>query len=161
MVQLSHPFMTTGKTIPLTKRTFVCRVNSPIAARHPVQSLASSLLLTFVQPSPTSCCAPGLGCSPDGLCLPQPSCAPLSPDEPLQSGRPQPPCVAWSLFPLLQLSACSPQPVHPLSISLLYLLVSVSPLLGSGLLRARASSAILSLHPDCSWEVIKKYLVRK
>ena len=28
MVQLSHPYMTTGKTIALTRRTFVCKVIS-------------------------------------------------------------------------------------------------------------------------------------
>ena len=28
MVQLSHPYMTTGKTIALTKQTFVCKVIS-------------------------------------------------------------------------------------------------------------------------------------
>ena len=28
MVQLSHPYMTTGKTIPLTRRTFVGKVMS-------------------------------------------------------------------------------------------------------------------------------------
>ena len=28
MVQLSHPYMTTGKTIALTRRTFVCKVMS-------------------------------------------------------------------------------------------------------------------------------------
>ena len=161
MVQLSHPFMTTGKTIPLTKRTFVCRVNSPIAARHPVQSLASSLLLTFVQPSPTSCCAPGLECSPDGLCLPQPSCAPLSPDV-TSPERPSPASLCGLVsIPFFSSSQLVPHSRFILYQSLLYLLVSVSPLLGSGLLRARASSAILSLHPDCSWEVIKKYLVRK
>ena len=30
MVQLSHPYMTTGKTIALTKRNFVDKVMSPI-----------------------------------------------------------------------------------------------------------------------------------
>ena len=30
MVQLSHPFMTTGKTIALTRRTFVCKIMSPL-----------------------------------------------------------------------------------------------------------------------------------
>ena len=28
MVQLSHPYMTTGKTIALTRQTFVCKVMS-------------------------------------------------------------------------------------------------------------------------------------
>ena len=30
MVQLSHPYMTTGKTIALTRRTFVGKVMSPL-----------------------------------------------------------------------------------------------------------------------------------
>ena len=29
VVQLSHPYMTTGKTIALTRQTFVCKVKSP------------------------------------------------------------------------------------------------------------------------------------
>ena len=32
IVQLSHPYMTTGKTIALTRRTFVGKVMSPVAA---------------------------------------------------------------------------------------------------------------------------------
>ena len=41
-VQLSHPYMTTGKTIPLTRRTFVGKVMSPLF------NMLSRLVITFL-----------------------------------------------------------------------------------------------------------------
>ena len=41
-VQLSHPYMTTGKTIALTKRTFVGKVMSPLF------NMLSRLVITFL-----------------------------------------------------------------------------------------------------------------
>ena len=41
-VQLSHPYMTTGKTIALTRRTFVCKVMSLLF------NMLSSLVITFL-----------------------------------------------------------------------------------------------------------------
>ena len=40
MVQLSHPYMTTGKTIALTRQTFVGKVISLFAQNSPSQALA-------------------------------------------------------------------------------------------------------------------------
>ena len=48
MVQLSHPYMTTGKTIALTRQTFVGRVMSLIF------NILSKLVITFLPRS--SCC---------------------------------------------------------------------------------------------------------
>ena len=45
IVQLSHPYMTTGKTIALTRRTFVGKVMSLIV------NMLSRLLITFLQRS--------------------------------------------------------------------------------------------------------------
>ena len=42
IVQLSHPYMTTGKTIALTRRTFVGKVMSPLF------NMLSRLILTFL-----------------------------------------------------------------------------------------------------------------
>ena len=42
MVQLSHPYMTTGKTIALTGRTFVCKVMSLLF------NMISRLVITFL-----------------------------------------------------------------------------------------------------------------
>ena len=42
-VQLSHPYMTTGKTIALTRQTFVCKVMSLLL------NMLSSLVITFLQ----------------------------------------------------------------------------------------------------------------
>ena len=42
VVQLSHPYMTTGKTIPLTRRTFVGKVTSLLF------NLLSRLVITFL-----------------------------------------------------------------------------------------------------------------
>ena len=42
MVQLSHPYMTTGKTITLTRRTFVGKVMSLLL------NMPSRLLITFL-----------------------------------------------------------------------------------------------------------------
>ena len=42
MVQLSHPYMTTGKTIALTRRTFVCNVTSLLF------NMLSRLVITFL-----------------------------------------------------------------------------------------------------------------
>ena len=44
IVQLSHPYMTTGKTIALTRRTFVCKVMSLLFNMH-------STLVTAFLPS--------------------------------------------------------------------------------------------------------------
>ena len=41
-VQLSHPYMTTGKTIALTRQTFVCKVMSLLF------NMSSRLLITFL-----------------------------------------------------------------------------------------------------------------
>ena len=41
-VQLSHPYMTTGKTIALTRRTFVSKVMSPLL------NMLSRLVITFL-----------------------------------------------------------------------------------------------------------------
>ena len=41
-VQLSHPYMTTGKTIALTRQTFVCKVMSLLF------NILSSLVITFL-----------------------------------------------------------------------------------------------------------------
>ena len=41
-VQLSHPYMTTGKTIDLTRRTFVCKVMSLLL------NMLSRLVITFL-----------------------------------------------------------------------------------------------------------------
>ena len=46
-VQLSHPYMTTGKTIALTRRTFVGKVMSLLL------NMLSRLVITFL---PRSCC---------------------------------------------------------------------------------------------------------
>ena len=42
IVQLSHPYMTTGKTMPLTRQTFVCKVMSPLLNMLP------RLVITFL-----------------------------------------------------------------------------------------------------------------
>ena len=42
VVQLSHPYMTTGKTIALTRRTFVCKVMSLLL------NMLSRLVMTFL-----------------------------------------------------------------------------------------------------------------
>ena len=42
MVQLSHPYMTTGKTIALTRWTFVGKVKSPLF------NMLSRLVITFL-----------------------------------------------------------------------------------------------------------------
>ena len=42
MVQLSHPYMTTGKTIALTRRTFVAKVMSLLF------NMLSRLVITFL-----------------------------------------------------------------------------------------------------------------
>ena len=60
-VQLSHPNMTTGKTIALTKRTFVDKVMSLLfnmlsATAAAAKSLQSCLTLC----EPTDCSTPGL-----------------------------------------------------------------------------------------------------
>ena len=44
-VQLSHPYMTTGKTIALTKQTFVGKVMSPLL------NMLSRLVITFISRS--------------------------------------------------------------------------------------------------------------
>ena len=45
IVQLSHPYITTGKTIALTRRTFVCKVMSLLF------NMLSSLVITFLPKS--------------------------------------------------------------------------------------------------------------
>ena len=42
IVQLSHPYMTTGKTIALTRRTFVGKVTSPLF------NILSKLVIVFL-----------------------------------------------------------------------------------------------------------------
>ena len=46
IVQLSHPYMTTGKTIALTRQTFVCKVMSLL-----FNMLSSILVITFLSRS--------------------------------------------------------------------------------------------------------------
>ena len=53
MVQLSYPYMTTGKTIALTRRTFVDKVMSllfNVLSRLLLQLLFAQLCLTLLQP---------------------------------------------------------------------------------------------------------------
>ena len=55
IVQLSHPYMTTGKTMPLTRQTFVCKVMSPLLNMLPrlvITFLPRSkrLLISWLQP---------------------------------------------------------------------------------------------------------------
>ena len=45
IVQLSHPYMTTGKTIPLTRQIFVCKVMSLLF------NMLSRLIITFLSRS--------------------------------------------------------------------------------------------------------------
>ena len=45
MVQLSHPYMTTGKTIALTRRTFVGKATSPLL------NMLSNLVIAFLPKS--------------------------------------------------------------------------------------------------------------
>ena len=54
IVQLSHPYMTTGKTIALTRRTFVGKVTSPLF------NMLSRLVIAFL---PRSKCLLISGCS--------------------------------------------------------------------------------------------------
>ena len=49
-VQLSHPYMTTGKTIALTRRTFVGKVTSLLL------NMLSRLVVTFLPRSKGSLC---------------------------------------------------------------------------------------------------------
>ena len=52
IVQLSHPYMTTGKTIALTKRTFVGRVMSLLfnmLSRFVIAFLPSVFLISWLQ----------------------------------------------------------------------------------------------------------------
>ena len=49
IVQLSHPYMTTGKTIALTRRTFVGKVMSLLL------NMPSRLVITFLPRSKRSC----------------------------------------------------------------------------------------------------------
>ena len=58
MVQLSHPYMTTGKTIALTRQTFVCKVTSLcfyVLSRLIIAFLLRSkrLLISWLQSPPT------------------------------------------------------------------------------------------------------------
>ena len=53
-VQLSHPYLTTGKTIALTRQTFVCKVMSPLfimLSRFVIDFLPRSkhLLISWLQ----------------------------------------------------------------------------------------------------------------
>ena len=64
-VQLSHPYMTTGKTIALTRWTFVGRVNSKfsnsVAAAAAAKSCQSCLILCNpIEGSPTGSSVPGI-----------------------------------------------------------------------------------------------------
>ena len=58
IVQLSHPYITTGKTIALTRRTFVCKVTSLcfyMLSRLIIAFLprSKSLLISWLQSPPT------------------------------------------------------------------------------------------------------------
>ena len=58
IVQLSHPYITTGKTIALTRRTFVCKVTSlcfSMLSRLIIAFLprSKSLLISWLQSPPT------------------------------------------------------------------------------------------------------------
>ena len=71
IAQLSHPYMTTGKTIALTRRTFVDKVTSLLfntLSRLVITSLSRSkrLLILWLQ-SPSGYCLPGNFISP--FCL--------------------------------------------------------------------------------------------
>ena len=57
-VQLSHPYMTTGKTIALTRWTFVGKVMSLLL------NMLSRLVITFLPSALTSFCLSFLGCKP-------------------------------------------------------------------------------------------------
>ena len=62
MVQLSHPYMTTGKTIALTRRTFVGKV---VCRGFEKPSPGGfSVSLTFVTYKQQSTLAPWAGCVP-------------------------------------------------------------------------------------------------
>ena len=51
-VQLSHPYMTTGKTIALTRQTFVCIVMSLLTKRGPLEKGMANHFSTFVLRTP-------------------------------------------------------------------------------------------------------------
>ena len=57
MVQLSHPYMTTGKTIALTRQTFVGKIMSPLLkmlSRLVIAFLPRSKHVLILWPQPTS-----------------------------------------------------------------------------------------------------------
>ena len=60
-VQLSHPYMTTGKTIPLTRRTFVDKIMSLLFSMLSAKSLQSCLTLCDpIDGSPPGSPVPGI-----------------------------------------------------------------------------------------------------
>ena len=59
MVQLSHPYMTTGKTIALTRRTFVSKVMSLLFNKL-FAAAAKSLQSCPTLCDPMDCSLPGL-----------------------------------------------------------------------------------------------------
>ena len=65
MVQLSHPYMTTGKTIALTMRTFVDKVMSLLLN---MLSAAAAAAAKSLQSCPTLC--DPIDCSPSGSPIP-------------------------------------------------------------------------------------------
>ena len=75
-VQLSHPYMTTGKTVPLTRRTFVGKVMSLLL------NMLSRLIITFL-PSST-CLLISWPQSPSAVILEPPK---IKPDNCFQLGK--------------------------------------------------------------------------
>ena len=67
IVQLSHPYMTTGKTIGLTKRTFVDKVMSLLFNMLSAAAAAKSLQLCLTLCNPMDCSMPDF---PVLYCLP-------------------------------------------------------------------------------------------
>ena len=65
MVQLSHPYMTTGKTIALTRQTFFDKVMSLLFNMGPAAAAAKSLQLCLtvcdpINSSPLGSSVPGI-----------------------------------------------------------------------------------------------------
>ena len=56
MVQLSHPYMTTGKTIAVTRRTFVGEVMALLL--NMLSSLQRTLVKNGTKPTPVDCDLP-------------------------------------------------------------------------------------------------------
>ena len=69
IVQLSHPYMTTGKTIALTRQTFVGKVMSLLfnMLSRLVITFLKHLLISWLQSSSAVILEPKSGCAHDGL----------------------------------------------------------------------------------------------